>query len=51
MTPLQYFYYLRNREGYSRRNAWITTLGMYGTAEDVARRYARQMAWDKAHPR
>lgn len=29
MTALQFFFYLRRREGYSTRQAWISTLAWY----------------------
>jgi len=41
LTPMQYFYFLRNVHGYSTRGAWLSTLCWFCSAEDLARRYQR----------
>lgn len=48
MNAMQYFYHLRKREGYTRRQAWISTLAHYCADESELRtRYARVMNRDR----
>jgi hypothetical protein len=49
MNAMQYFYYLRRREGYSRRQAWISTLAHYcADMDELNTRYMRVINRDKA---
>jgi len=41
LTPMQYFYYLRNQWGYTTRHAWLSTLMRFCSGDDLERRLAR----------
>jgi len=42
LTPMQYFYYLRNQWGYTTRAAWLSTLMRFcKTNEELERRLVR----------
>jgi len=45
MTALQYYYWLRNHHGYSKENAYLSTLMNYCCSlDEVSQRYKKRIS-------